>query len=88
MIHFTNQLGPFIEQFITIDQMTMSFTVTSLLSREIQIIVNFTKNASPIDEDGFQTVALFCLSHTSQKGVIRIWKNEDLILECKWCSQP
>lgn len=42
MIHFTNQLGPFIKQPITTDQMTMT--------------MSFTKNTSPIDEDGFQTV--------------------------------
>lgn len=56
MIHSTNQLEPPIEPPITTDQMTMSPTATSLLSREIQTIVDFTKNASPVDEDSFQTV--------------------------------
>ncbi|KAK9178535.1 hypothetical protein WN943_027726 [Citrus x changshan-huyou] len=56
MIHSTNQLEPLIEPPITTDQMIMSPTTTSLLSQEIQTIVDFTKNASPVDEDGFQTV--------------------------------
>ncbi|GAY69203.1 hypothetical protein CUMW_270130 [Citrus unshiu] len=56
MIHSTHQLEPPIEPPITTDQMTMSPTATSLLSREIQTIVDFTKNASLVDEDSFQTV--------------------------------
>lgn len=56
MIHSTNKLEPPIEPPITTYQMIMSPTTTSLLSQEIQTIVDFTKNASPVDKDGFQTV--------------------------------
>lgn len=56
MIHSTYQLGPRVDQPITTDQMTMSPTAKSLLSREIQTIVDFTQNASPVEDDGFQTV--------------------------------
>lgn len=49
MIHSKNQLEPPIVPPITMDQMTMSHTTTSLLSREIQTIVDFIKTASPVD---------------------------------------
>lgn len=50
MIHSKNQLEPPVEPPI-MDQITMSHTTTSLLSQEIQTIVDFIKTASPVDRE-------------------------------------
>lgn len=50
MIHSKNQLEPPVEPPI-MDQITMSHTTTSLLSQEIQTIVDFIKTTSLVDEE-------------------------------------